>query len=215
MKRIARLVLITLAALANTSLWVKAGILAEGSDPLAYISSVCLGLAISGGLVYIAEQWAAMPDEVERRIPRTKPAEYEQVTNGRKQIAAWSFGVTLTAEIFMLAPVIIALESVARMSEILAPVVMWLWALGRPLVAVLVMGGLAVVAEPQKSQSAKVQTVPAASVPVSAKPTDAPAPVVPAPAPVEMEECEICHEEYKKRGGKGGHYKKHHPKGTV
>jgi len=200
-----RKVLILLASLANTSLWVMAGILAEGDGWLATSSAACLGLALSGGLVVIAEKWAAMPDEVQRRVPLSKPAEYEMVKNDRKQIAALSFAVVLSVESLMLAPVIIALEGGYKLSEVLHPFVLWAWAIGRPLVAVLVMAGLAVVND---EHAAPVRpSTPAPAQPKTQTTQTAPAQIAPATV-----KCALCGVPYAAKGGKGGHYKKHHPK---
>lgn len=201
----ARKVLILLASLANTSLWVMAGILAEGDGWLAVFSAGCLGLALSGGLVVIAEKWAAMSDEVQRRIPLSKPAEYEMIANNRKQIAAASFAVVLSVESLMLAPVIIALEGEYRLSEVLHPVILWAWAIGRPLVAVLVMAGLAVVNDEHAAPVRQTTPAPAQVAPQSTKP-------VPAQSAPTAIKCALCGVEYAAKGGKGGHYKKHHPK---
>lgn len=197
--------LILLASLANTSLWVMTGVLSEGNTPIAWFSAICLGLSVSLGLVKIAEKWAAMPDEVERRVPLSKPAVKEMVDNDRKKIAAISFSAVLSVEALMLAPVIIALEGSLRISQVLHPALLWLWAIGRPLVAVLVMAGLAVVNDAQPVLVRTSTTVPAQHAPQSTQT----APAKNAPATVK---CALCGVPYAAVGGKGGHYKKHHPK---
>jgi hypothetical protein len=191
--------LIYSGALANIAIWVRAGEMVEAST-WSSVSAWGLGFVMSFGPVQIIRQWTKLSPTIER----VKKGETISKANPRWWIAIVSFSVILISESVLLAPVIMAMLNKHDLATELGTLALW-WSFGRVLVSAVAVGGLAAVLG-AKSEAVR-QVTPAQKAPV----------VVSAPkstpkiATVQCTEPG-CKMEYAAKGGKGGHYKKWHPK---
>lgn len=193
-------ILIYAGALANISLWIRAGDMVEAGG-WSFVSSLALGVLMSLGPVRIVQKWAMLKPTLDRTVK----GEIISRPNPRWYVAIGAFVAILASEAFLLAPVVMAMIDGHGLLETLKAAAPF-WSFGRVLVSAVAVAGLAAVTgvHAPKSDSAKPDK--------PARPTDKPEPA-PKSEPVrKMVRCSEpgCDGEYVWPNGKGAHYKKHH-----
>jgi hypothetical protein len=184
------------SATANVGLWIQAGQLVEGNNPVGLISSAALGVAMSYGLLEIMSRAAGLDPvltKTVKTIERHRP-------NPRFWLPVVSAGFVLVAEAGLLGAVVVALGRGVTLSSLLGEW-LWLWGPGRVLASGFVLMGLAVSGKAQKPAQATAEKPQA--VVVVPQPTAQPAEII-AEKPYKCEPCGASYETQREYAGHCG-----------